>query len=154
MKLTHKKKKNLDEAAIISNAILLLVVGYDTTGMTLSYLAYALSNHPEIQQKLQDEVDRAFEESDGKFPDYTKVQSLPYIDMVIHETLRMYPPAPITVRACTQDYTLPGTNITLKRNEGVSFNGGGLHKDPRYYSHPDEFYPEHFSKEEKATRSP
>ena len=43
MKLQHKKGKKLDELAIVSNAIILLVVGYDTTGMTLAYLAYELS---------------------------------------------------------------------------------------------------------------
>lgn len=154
MKFTHKKKKKLDELAIVSNAILLLVVGYDTTGMTLSYLAYALSNHPDIQQKLQEEVDQAFEAADGEFPDYTTVQSLPYVDMVIHETLRLYSPAPLSMRTCTQDYILPGTDFTIKRNDTLSFCVEGFHTDPRYFSHPDQFYPEHFSKEEKSLRNP
>merc|ERR1711962_1557280 len=90
MKFTHKKKSTLTESAIVSNAMILLVVGYDTTGMTLSYLAYALSNNPDVQQKLQEEVDQAFEAADGDFPDYNTVQGLPYVDMVIHETLRLY----------------------------------------------------------------
>merc|ERR1712226_1485743 len=44
--------------------------------------------------------------------------------------------------------------ITIKRNDSVSIMGEGLHTDPRYFSHPDQFYPEHFSKEEKSLRSP
>ena len=67
---------------------------------------------------------------------------------------RFYNPAGLTMRACTKDYTIPGTDIVLKKNDMVSFCSSGFHSDPRYYSHPDQFYPEHFSKEEKATRNP
>ena len=45
MKLQHKNVRKLDELAIVSNAIILLVVGYDTTGMTLAYLSYELSRY-------------------------------------------------------------------------------------------------------------
>ena len=69
---------------------MLLVVGYDTTGMTLSYLAYAMSKNPNIQEKLQEEIDHAFDNSEDEFPDYNTIQKLPYLDMVIHETLRYY----------------------------------------------------------------
>ena len=88
MKFSHKRNKTLDNNAIVSNLMLLLVVGYDTTGMTLSYLAYAMSKNPEVQEKLQQEIDKAFEESEEEFPDYNTIQNLPYLDMVIHETLR------------------------------------------------------------------
>ena len=53
MKFAHKKNKVLNKLAIVSNAIILLVVGYDTTGMTLAYLAYEMAQNPEIQKKLQ-----------------------------------------------------------------------------------------------------
>ena len=51
-----------------------------------------------MQAKLQEEVDRAFEEADGSFPSYTVVQGLPYVDMVVHEILRLHTPAPTTAR--------------------------------------------------------
>ena len=53
-----------------------------------------------MQAKLQEEVDQAFEEAAGEFPSYTVVQGLPYLDMVVHETLRLHPPVPTTVRCC------------------------------------------------------
>ena len=56
---------------------IMLVAGYDTTGVTLSYLAYAMSKNPEIQEKLQAEVDQAFEESNGELPDYNTIQVRP-----------------------------------------------------------------------------
>ena len=60
--------------------------------MTLSYLSYELANNPEVQARLQEEIDEAFEDADDQFPDYSIIQSLPYLDMVIHETLRYHPP--------------------------------------------------------------
>ena len=133
----------------------LLVAGYDTTGMLLSYLAYEMSKNQEIQEKLQEEVDQAFEDSNGEFPDYNTIQSLPYIDMVIHETLRFHTAVGFNTRAGTEDYHIqPETDITVKKNDLLSIAVQGIHKNPEFYSNPDKFYPEHFSKENKATRSP
>jgi len=149
-----KRKKQIDETLVVATAMVLLVAGYDTTGMTLSYLAYQLSKNEEVQGKLQEEIDEAFDEAGGKFPDYSVIQSLPYLDMVIHETLRFYTPIGANLRNAEKDYKLPDSNIVLKKGDGISYNARNLHSSPKYWSHPDEFYPEHFSKEEKANRNP
>jgi len=156
MKLSHSKKSkhNIDETTVVATALVLLVAGYDTTGMTLSFLSYAMSKHPEVQTKLQEEIDQAFEESNGDFPDYNVIQSLPYLDMVIHETLRIYSPVGLNTRVATKDYNLPGTDIIIKTGDMLSWNARTLHRDPTHWENPDEFYPEHFSKEEKAKRNP
>jgi len=156
MKLTanNKSKHNLDELTVVATALVLLVAGYDTTGMTLSYLAYELSKNPEIQKKLQEEIDEAFEESGDEFPDYSVIQNLPYLDMVLHETLRFHSPVGANTRVATKDYSLPGTDIVLKTEDMISFNNQGLHFDPEHWTNPTEFYPEHFSKESKAARNP
>merc|ERR1719250_249521 len=107
MKLSHdKKKKELSEDVIVATAMIFLVAGYDTTGMSLSFLSYALANNPEVQEKLQEEIDRTFEENDDKFPDYNTIQGLPYLDMAIHETLRFYTPVGLNTRSCTEDYRI------------------------------------------------
>jgi len=156
MKLTHTKKSKhqVDELSIVATALVLLVAGYDTTGMTLSYLAYAMSKNPEVQKKLQEEVDQAFEESGGEIPDYSVIQSLPYLDMVVHETLRVHSPTGVNFRVANKDYKLPGTDIVLKTGDMISWNARSLHVDPDHWTNPTEFYPEHFSKEEKANRNP
>merc|ERR1719153_1284324 len=154
-KFVHNKKgAKVSEDEVVATALVLLIAGYDTTGMTLTYLAYAMSKNPEIQQKLQEEVDQAFEDNNGEMPDYTVIQSLPYIDMVFHETLRKFNPVSLNTRSCTQEYRIPGTDITLKKDDFISFSVKGLHEDPEHFSHPDEFWPEHFSEEEKAARNP
>ena len=71
MKLTNNKKpkKNIDDKTVIATLMVLLVACQNTTGMTLSYLAYELSKNQEIQEKLQDEIDEAMEESGGELPE-------------------------------------------------------------------------------------
>ena len=157
MKLQNSKKgkHNLDETNVIATALVLLTAGYDTTGITISYVAYEMANNTEMQKKLQNEIDEAFEAAGGEMPDYNVIQSLPYLEMVISETLRFHPPVGGNTRTVTKDsYTIPGTNITLKRNDLVSWNAHHLHRDPNHWEKPDEFYPEHFSKEAKANRNP
>ena len=53
---------------------MLLFAGYDTTGITLGYVAYLLALHPETQDRLRDAVDRAFEDNGGEMPGYTAIQ--------------------------------------------------------------------------------
>ena len=102
--------------------------------------------------KLQQEVDEAWDDAGGSFPDYSKVQGLSYCEMVIHETLRFYTPVAATVRACNEDYRVPGSDLVIKKNDMVVFNATFLHRDPRYWSHPDSFYPDHWTPEEKSQR--
>jgi len=149
-----KKTKSVDEDVVVATSMILMMAGYDTTATLLSYTSYALSKNPEVQTKLQEEVDEAFAGAENEFPDYSVIQGLPYLDMVVHETLRMYSPVPLNNREATVDYHIPGTEVTLKAGDLLSFSVSGLHRDPAHWSHPEEFYPEHFSKEEKATRSP
>ena len=152
MKLSHKKRRKMTERDVISNLIVLLMVGYDTTGMTLAFILFALAENEEVQEKLQREVDEAWEDAGGEFPDYAKIQSLPYTEMVIMEALRFYNPVVMTIRACTEDYAVPGTNLVLKKNDLLTFNANHYHRDPKHWSHPDTFYPDHWTTEEKSKR--
>jgi len=154
MKFTHKQKRKMTEQDIVSNLIVLLIVGYDTTGMTLAAILWALSENPDVQEKLRREVDDAWELGGGVFPDYSTIQALPYLEMVVMETLRLYGPAALTMRACNEDYRLPGTDFTVRRNDMLLFPSAVFHRDPRHWSHPDTFNPDQWTAEERSKRSP
>merc|ERR1719500_2118520 len=154
MKFTHKQRRKLTEQDIISNLIVLLIVGYDTTGMTLAAILWALSENQDVQEKLRREVDDAWELGGGVFPDYSSIQALPYLEMVVMETLRLYGPAALTMRACNEDYRLPGTDFTVRRNDMLLFPSAVFHRDPRHWSHPDTFNPDQWTAEERSKRSP
>ena len=89
MKLSHKANgKNLDEMSFIGTAMVFLVAGYDTTGMTLSWICYELAKNPDLQRRLQEEVDAAYEAAGGKTPDYNDIQGFTFLDQLIQESLR------------------------------------------------------------------
>ena len=150
----HKKSVELNEDIIVSNCLLFLVAGYDTTGMTLAIMGYFLSKYPSVQTKLQEEIDQAFQDNGGSLPEYQVIQELPYLEMCILESLRLHSPAGALFRTCTKDYTFPETNISVKKDDLILLPVIGIHSDERYYPNPEEFNPENFSKEAKASRSP
>ncbi|XP_021957657.1 cytochrome P450 9e2 [Folsomia candida] len=138
----------LDDDGIVSNCVLFILAGFDTTQSLLLFCAYVLAIYPDIQDKLRKEIETALEENDGDFT-YESIHKMTYLDMVINETLRFYPPAPFTDRGCTQDYLLPGTDITVKKGEAIMVPIIGIHHDERYYPEPEKFDPERFSQENK-----
>ena len=74
-RLTHlNKKREFDMTTLAATALVLLFAGYDTTGITLGYVAYMLAVRPDIQDELADKVDKAFDDNGGKMPSYTAIQ--------------------------------------------------------------------------------
>ena len=107
-----------------------------------------------MQEKLQHEINEAIESNGGRMPDYNTIQTLPYLDQVALEALRLHPPAGMITRSCTKDYTFEGTNLKMLAGQDVHINVMGIHRDPQHYPNPDKFDPERFSKEGKASRHP
>lgn len=77
----------------------------------------------------------------------------PTVTCLFTETLRMHPPIAQLERVCTQDYTLPDSDLSLKKGTTVQIPVIGLHYDPDYYPDPYKFDPNRFSAEEKCKRS-
>ena len=82
MKFPHKQRRKLTEQDIISNLIVLLIVGYDTTGMTLAAILWALAENEQVQEKLRCEVDEAWH-LDGGFLSYSSLQAKTYLSFVV-----------------------------------------------------------------------
>ena len=155
-KLSHKTEKHdFDELIIVATAIVILVAGYDTTGSTLAWACYYLAKHPEIQDKLREEIEDVVgdDDPDHKFS-YDEIQQMQYLDQVISETLRFYTPIPALQRAASKTYQIPGTDIVIPHGDQIWINVIAIHFDPKHYDTPNEFNPDHFSKENKAKRSP
>lgn len=76
-----------------------------------------------------------------------------YCSINISETLRMHPPVAQLERVCTQNYTLPDSDLVLQKGTSVQIPVIGIHYDPEYYPDPYKFDPNRFCAEEKAKRS-
>lgn len=75
--------------------------------------------------------------------------TLPYLDMVVSETLRMYPPLGYLNRITVEPYKIPNSNFVLEKDTPVYISMLGMHYDPEYFPNPEKFDPERFSEENK-----
>lgn len=144
------QKKMITEDEIVGQAFVFLLAGYETSSNTLAFTCYLLALHPECQSKVQEEVDDFFTRHES--PDYTNVQELKYLDMVISEALRLYPPGFRFARDINQDCVVNGQ--FLPKGATLEIPAGFLHYDPEHWPEPEKFIPERFTPEAKAGRHP
>ncbi|XP_075066753.1 thromboxane-A synthase [Mixophyes fleayi] len=145
-----KKAKTLNEDEILGQAFIFLIAGYETTCSLLSFATYLLATHPECLETLLKEVDEFAEKHDTA--DYNTVHHLPYLDMVISESLRMYPPAFRFAREAVHGCTVMGCKIPA--GTVLEIPVGCIQNDPQYWPEPEKFRPERFTAEEKQKRHP
>ena len=117
----------------------LFLAGTDTTATTVYWALVFLSAYPDCQAKVYREVESVLG-SDG-LPKYGLKATLPYLQAVIQETLRMRPPFPISItHKATEDVDLLG--YTLPKGTPVAANLWGVQNDPNIWENPEEFRPE------------
>ncbi|OSD02143.1 cytochrome P450 [Trametes coccinea BRFM310] len=99
----------LTDEELIAQVSTLVVAAMDTTSNALARIFHQLALHPEVQQKLREEIIRARDDGTGELRDleYDEVMELPYLDAVCRETLRRYPPVGGLMRVVTKDSVLP-----------------------------------------------
>ncbi|NXM74904.1 C340 protein, partial [Serilophus lunatus] len=142
--------KSLSDEEILAQSLIFVFAGYETTSSTLSYVAYNLATHPDVQQRLQDEVDANLPNKAP--PTYNAITQMEYLDMVVNECLRLYPAGGRIERVCKETVELNG--VTIPKGMVVVIPAFVLHRDPEYWPEPDEFRPERFSKENKEKFDP
>ncbi|KAL0270234.1 UNVERIFIED_CONTAM: hypothetical protein PYX00_007706 [Menopon gallinae] len=143
------QKFSLNEAA--AQCFIFFLAGFDTSSTAMSFGLYEMALNPDIQKRLQDEIDSTLADCDGDIT-YDTLQSMEYLDMVVNETLRKYPPAGTLQRQCGKDYYIPELDFTIEKGTPVTIPVWGIHLDPDIYPNPDKFDPERFTPEEKAKR--
>ena len=136
----------------MATAVIFLVAGYDTTGTTLAFACYQLAKNPEIQERLQEEVEEICGGDMNGEITYEDLHNMTYLDQIISETLRFCNPVGILQRNALRDYKVPGHNLVIEKETQVWINVMAVHMDPKHYANPTEFDPEHFSKEAKSAR--
>ncbi|XP_067396081.1 cytochrome P450 3A9-like [Emydura macquarii macquarii] len=139
--------KGLTDLEILAQAFIFVFAGYEPTSNSLCYLAYELAIHPDVQQKLQEEIDSVLP---NKTPlTYDALMQMEYLDMIVNETIRMFPLGGRLERICKKDVEVNG--VIIPKDTVVMIPLFVLHRDPEYWPEPEEFRPERFSKENKET---
>ncbi|KAK9884794.1 hypothetical protein WA026_009022 [Henosepilachna vigintioctopunctata] len=148
-------KSNLENTItmeeIAAQAFIFFVAGYETSSSTMAFCLYELCNNLDIQHNVREEIIEVLEKSNGKLT-YESIAEMKYLEKVISETLRKYPPLSTLFRICTKDFKVPGTDLVLPKGLRLMVPAYGIHHDPEYYPEPSLFDPERFSDENKNTR--
>ncbi|XP_070556758.1 cytochrome P450 3A8-like isoform X2 [Ptychodera flava] len=147
---THDFHKGFTNDELLAQSLTFFVAGYETTSTMMNFLAYSMATNPDVQEKLCAEIDDVMANYDEVT--YDAVSKMPYLDMVVCETLRMYPPVIRFDRECNEDVTIAG--IHIPKGMPVAVAAYAIHHDPKIYPEPEKFIPERFTKEEKEKRHP
>ena len=138
--------KPLSDRAICEELVLFLLAGHDTTSTAIAYALWALGRRPELQQRVADEVRRC---GDRRLT-HEDVPRLRYTVQVIHEALRLCPPAPGVARLVMQDIEVDGHRLPAGTFVVVAIYA--MHRDPALWDDPLRFDPDRFSPERSKGR--
>ncbi|XP_056897785.1 cytochrome P450 3A40-like isoform X4 [Takifugu flavidus] len=143
-------QKGLTDNEILAQAMIFIFGGYETTSSSLGFLAYNLATNPKIQKKLQEEIDKTFP---GKVrPNYDDLMQLEYLDMVVNESMRVFPILSRLERMTKTSVEING--FTIPKGTVVAIPVYVLQHDKAYWPEPEAFKPERFSKENKDNVDP
>lgn len=133
----------MSDQEVRDQLVTLFVAGHETTSNALTWAWYLLSQHPEVEERLHEEVDAVLGE---RPPALSDLPRLPYTMQVIKEAMRLYPPAwVINVRRAAADTTLGG--YQLRRGELLWISPYVMHRRPAYFPDPERFDPDRWTPE-------
>jgi cytochrome P450 len=124
----------------------LMFAGHDTSTSTLTFMLYELAHHPEVTRRLREEQGRILGEETPTPQQLEK--EMPYLEMVLDEVLRLYPPAWIGPRRAMREFEFRG--YTVPRGAYVNYCSWASHRLPEVFPEPEAFIPERFTRERKA----
>jgi cytochrome P450 len=118
-------------------AMTLFLAGHETTALTLAWTWYLLAENPTSESQLHHELAAVLA---GRAPEVADLPKLPYLQAVVNEVLRLYPPAYILARTSVAPCTIAGYDIPVGTT--VLTSQWVMHRDARYFRDPDFFRPE------------
>ncbi|XP_043268776.1 cytochrome P450 9e2-like [Venturia canescens] len=132
-----------------SEAFIFFLGGFDTTATLMCFAAHQIAANPLVQQKLCNEIDHVLETVENAQVTYDAINEMEYLDAILNETLRLYPPGFFLDRLCVKPYQLPPAlpgekPITIQPGESVWFPVYSINRDSKYFDDPDRWDPERF----------
>jgi cytochrome P450 len=135
----------------------IFIAGHETTANALTWTFYLLSQYPDIEKKLHDEIDSVLGAIDSnrdvnsKIPTAEDIPKLEYTEKVLRESMRLYPPVWTMGRYVENNYNVG--EYTIPAGSSILMSQYLMHHDPRYYEEPEQFNPDRWTPEFK-THSP
>lgn len=138
----HMVDGTLTEDEVKNEVTSIFIGGFETTAVSIAYTLFLLGNHPEVQAKVHEEIDAIFAEDMERDVTVEDIKQMKYLECVVKESMRLYPPVPLIARDVDEDmkvgeYTVPRGSVAVA---AIYF----IQRHPRYYENPDIFQPERF----------
>ncbi|GAB4579824.1 MAG: cytochrome P450 [Anaerolineales bacterium] len=127
--------------------VTIFFAGHETTATALTWAFYLLSQHPEIEARVRDEITTVL---GSRSPAFADLPNLPYLHRVLQETLRLYPSAYLFAREAVEDDVIDGYRIPAGKL--IFICPFITHHDPAYWPDPERFDPDRFLPEQVAAR--
>ena len=125
----------------------IFLAGHETTANALTWTWYLLSQNPDAEAKLHAEIDRVLE---GRLPTFEDVAQLKYTEMVLAESMRLYPPAWAIGRLAVNESEIGG--YVVPKKSLVLMSQYVMHRDARYFPEPLRFDPDRWTAEVRESR--
>ncbi len=138
----------MTDEQVRDEVLTIFLAGYETVAAALTWTWYLLAQNPEAEARMHEELDRVLA---GRAPTIEDLPKLRYTEMVLAESMRLYPPAWAMGRQATEDVEL-GPYL-LPAGSYVFFSQYMIQRNPEFWPEPLQFRPERFTPEEKARRS-
>jgi cytochrome P450 len=137
MAAMHDDGSQMTERQLRDESMTLFVAGHETTALSLAWTWYLLGENPAAEARLHEELRSTLA---GRPAEVSDLEKLPYLNAVVHESLRLYPPAYMMARMNVEpvilgEYEIP-PRTTLLTSQWV------MHRDARFFDQPDRFMPE------------
>jgi cytochrome P450 len=127
--------------------VTIFFAGHETTAAAITWAFYLLSEHPEVEERLRDELEMIL---NGRGPTFADLPKLTYTQQVINEVLRLYPAAYLFAREAVAKDVIDGYLIPPKTL--IFITPFITHRDPKYWPDPETFDPDRFTPEQVASR--
>lgn len=150
--ISLRNKKEISELDMAAHGVTFFIDGFETSSVAISFMLYELANNDAIQSRLREELSKATNE-EGTVS-YETLLELPYLDQVVNESLRLWPPASFISKKCTEPIELDLTEtrkVAIEKDVCAIINIWSMHRDPEYFNDPLTFNPDRFSPENGGT---
>ncbi len=139
------KGRGMTDRQVRDEAMTIFLAGHETTANALTWTWYLLSQAPDVERRLHDEIAAVLS---GRLPTVADVERLPYATRVVTESMRLYPPAWLVGRRAVNEYSINGYHVPPRSI--IVMSQWIVHRDARHYADPEHFDPDRWTPEFKA----